>query len=176
MKGSMRYFAYGSNLFSPRLRFRVPGCRVAGVARLPQYQLRFHKRGSDGSAKCDAFRTGRAEDFVIGVVYEIPPSEKKLLDRFEGLGRGYDDASVTLLTAEGTVVTASTYVASPAAIDATLRPFGWYKDFVLRGAAEHALPDDYVAAFIRAARDVTDPDPAHEILRRAELAFASAAT
>lgn len=173
MTEPLLYFAYGSNLYSPRLRFRVPGCRVLGVATLPAHQLRFHKIGADGSAKCDAFRTGRPEDAVMGVVYEIAGSEKALLDRVEGLGRGYGDATVALVTDDIGVVVASTYVALPAAIDAKRRPFGWYKNFVLSGAEEHGLPSDYVEAFIRSVRETPDPDTLHEQQRRAEVAFAA---
>jgi hypothetical protein len=81
------YFAYGSNMSTPRLRYRVPGCRFAFVARLPNYKVCFHKRSKDGSAKCNAFRTAEPTDAVIGAVYEIPTNEKPSLDRAEGLGR-----------------------------------------------------------------------------------------
>ncbi len=173
MTESLLYFAYGSNLYSPRLRFRVPGCLALCVATLSEYQLRFHKIGADGTAKCDAFRTGRREDVVMGVVYEIPRLEKALLDRHEGLGRGYGDAEVELATAENGAINAFTYVALQEAIDPTLRPYGWYKDFVLSGADEHGLPEDYVDAFIRGVPDLADPDRLHEERRRAEVAFAA---
>jgi hypothetical protein len=73
------YFAYGSNMSTPRLRYRVPGCRFAFVARLPNYKLCFHKRSKDGSAKCNAFRTAEPTDVVIGAVYEIPTNEKPVV-------------------------------------------------------------------------------------------------
>jgi gamma-glutamylcyclotransferase len=53
----MRYFAYGSNMCSGRLRARVT-CDFVTTAKLAGYQLRFHKLSRDGSSKCDAFRTG----------------------------------------------------------------------------------------------------------------------
>jgi hypothetical protein len=73
------YFAYGSNMSTPRLRYRVPGCRFTFVARLPNYKLCFHKRSKDGSAKCNAFRTAEPTDAVIGAVYEIPSNQKPAL-------------------------------------------------------------------------------------------------
>ena len=68
----LRYFAYGSNLSTPRLRGRVPSACKLGVATLAAHRLVFHKLGRDGSAKCDALYTGRQEDIVRGVVFEMP--------------------------------------------------------------------------------------------------------
>ena len=45
------YFAYGSNMSTPRLVQRVGEVRVLGPARLEGYEHRFSKRGNDGSAK-----------------------------------------------------------------------------------------------------------------------------
>jgi hypothetical protein len=73
LMSTIHYFAYGSNMSTPRLRYRVPGCRFTFVARLPNYKLCFHKRSKDGSAKCNAFRTAEPTDAVIGAVYQIPP-------------------------------------------------------------------------------------------------------
>ena len=39
---------------------------------------------------------------------------------------------------------ALTYHANPERIDASLRPRGWYKAHVVRGAREHGLPADYI--------------------------------
>ena len=45
------YFAYGSNLSSPRLRARVPSARPEGVARLEGQRLALDKPGRDGTAR-----------------------------------------------------------------------------------------------------------------------------
>ena len=94
------YFAYGSNMSTPRLRYRVPGCRFEFVARLPNYKLCFHKRSNDGSVKCNAFKTAEPTDAVIGAVYEIPTNEKPALDDAEGLGSGYHEEIVRVLSAK----------------------------------------------------------------------------
>ena len=49
----MRYFAYGSNMSSRRLRERMPGARAESRAILPCHRLAWHKIGKDGSGKCD---------------------------------------------------------------------------------------------------------------------------
>ena len=140
----MNYFAYGSNMSSRRLQQRVPQVRRLDNAVLAGYRLCFHKIGDDGSAKCDAFYTGAAADVLYGVLYHIEPADKTLLDRIEGLGAGYDIKEVAV---EGSVlggVSALTYVATH--IDASMQPYGWYKQHVLVGAREAALPTDYIEA------------------------------
>lgn len=49
------------------------------------------------------------------------------------------------------------YLASPDFIDDGLVPFGWYVDFVVAGAREHALPDGYVDTIVARERR-RDPD------------------
>jgi hypothetical protein len=49
------YFAYGSNMSTARLRERMPSCKPLGTATLPGHALRFHKRSTDKSGKCNAF-------------------------------------------------------------------------------------------------------------------------
>jgi gamma-glutamylcyclotransferase len=158
MGGAMLIFSYGSNMCTPRLRARVPSARRVAVARLEGHQLRFHKRGRDGSSKADAYRTDAESDHVWGVVFQIDPSEKPELDRAEGLGHGYLEREVRVATATAGTVTALMYYAAPAAIDARLLPFSWYTHFVISGAREHALPADYVSV-LEAVAAVQDPDP-----------------
>lgn len=156
----MLYFAYGSNLSTPRLRVRTASARALGVAVLVGHRLEFHKVGRDGSAKCDAFGTGHPEDRVIGVVFDIEDAELPELDRAEGLGRGYDRTRVAVTSVTGDSVVVLTYCATR--IDASLRPFHWYKEHVLRGAREHGLPGDYIE-WIDAIGSIADPDAArHE--------------
>lgn len=164
MTDLLHYFAYGSNLHPLRLRQRVPTARVLGVAELTGHVLRFHKRGQDGSAKCDAFATGRREDRLIGVVYTMAAAEKPLLDRVEGLGRGYDQAVVEVVCA-GSACEAFFYRADPAHIDPSLKPFDWYKGLVLAGSRHHRLPDDYVRA-IESIEAVADLDAGRAELHR----------
>ncbi|NTH16648.1 RES domain-containing protein [Agrobacterium rhizogenes] len=163
------YFAYGSNMQTLRLRFRTPGSKVIGIATLVGHELHFHKSSKDGSAKCDAFWTGSPADLVVGVLYNIPVAQKAALDKAEGLGHGYDEATITVLTGEGRPVDAVTYLASDGAIDDKLKPYQWYKDFVESGAREHDLPDAYVQRYIADVAAVPDPDESRDKARRAEI-------
>jgi hypothetical protein len=123
---------------------------------LTHHELRFHKiSNKDGSAKCDIFETGKQTQIVIGVVFDIPESEKPLLDKAEGLGNGYETKDVAVELHNSIIVEAYTYYATH--IDPSLRPFDWYKQHVLAGAFEHGLPEDYVRA-IHAIESIDDPD------------------
>ncbi|MFZ0430707.1 MAG: gamma-glutamylcyclotransferase [Acidobacteriota bacterium] len=83
--------------------------------------------------------------------------EKCDLDRAEGLGRGYDSRDLRLATDQGTR-DAFAYVANPAWIDDSLRPYHWYKEYVLRGAREFGLPGRYIDEYIESVPSVEDPD------------------
>ena len=97
----MKYFAYGSNLLLTKMREVVPSAAPISLAWLPRYRLKFHKKSIiDGSAKCDAFRTGDERDVVHGVVYEIDEKEKRDLDWKEGLGDGYDEVKIDKICRE----------------------------------------------------------------------------
>jgi len=136
------YFAYGSNLSTERLQARVPSARARCRGRLTRHALRWHKLGRDGSGKCDIVPT-TTSSVVWGVLFDVSRDEKHALDAVEGLGIGYFEKEVRIVTDDGER-RALTYHANPARIDAALRPFDWYKDHVVRGAREHGLPADYI--------------------------------
>ena len=163
------YFAYGSNMLTPRLRYRVPSSVLLSTASLPHHQLRFHKRSIDGSGKCNAFHTGDASDAVYGVLFEISPVENRKLDRAEGLGSGYHEQSVQVVLPNGKQMIAEIYIADATHVDENLRPYFWYKEFVKKGAEEHCLPQDYIDRYINTVPGLADPDAARENARRAEL-------
>lgn len=152
---NMFYFAYGSNMSSRRLKARVPSAKFICFATLRQHELVFHKISQDGSGKCDVYFTGSDRDAVIGVIFEIDEREKPALDLIEGLGNGYEQKPVELVTRSGEMTQAYTYYATH--IDPTLRPYHWYKQHVLRGAEEFGLPEKYIDG-IRIIESLTDPD------------------
>ncbi|KQW75628.1 hypothetical protein ASC89_22080 [Devosia sp. Root413D1] len=165
----INYFAYGSNLCTPRLRARVPGCRVLSAATLTGYALRFHKISKDGSAKCNALATGDHHDVVYGVVFEIPEPEKPALDAAEGLNGGYEQHTVAVRLANGRTLEVVTYIAASTAVGPDVAPYTWYKDFVLAGAGEHALPTEYIARYMAAVPAWLDPDQGREINERRKI-------
>jgi hypothetical protein len=127
-----------------------------GITELIGHSLRFHKRGQDGSGKCDAWPTGRETDRVIGVIYEMAATEKDLLDSVEGVGKGYELATREFTVAAGQHE-AFFYQAHPRHIDDALRPFTWYKALVVRGCQVHHFPRPYIRRIER-VEAVLDPD------------------
>lgn len=162
------YFAYGSNMSTARLRERVPSCQPCGVATLPGHALYFHKRSADGSAKCNALSTS-SEDEVVGVLFTFDPAERAKLDRVEGVGKGYEHATVTVINDKGRRRKVLTYLATVGHIDDSLNPYGWYKDHVLAGASEHGLPPEYVADYIEPVEAIEDPDKKRDLKERSTL-------
>lgn len=163
------YFAYGSNLLTRRLRAanRAPSAQPLGLGRLSHHRLTFDKLSDrDGSGKCDAERTDRLTDCVIGVLYRVDQSEQAALDLVEGVGIGYRRAEVEVDTDDGRL-RCRTYLATLK--QPGIKPFDWYKALVLAGAREHALPGAYIEA-IQRVDAVPDPDPLRRALHAPLLA------
>lgn len=146
MPDPLLYFAYGSNMLSRRLAGRCPSAAAVGRARLDGHRLRFDKRSwRDGSGKCHVVADSEAGASVWGVLYRVTEAELGELDRMEGVGKGYEVAVCRVTGPRGRVLPALTYLAEAGAVDESLRPFSWYRDLVVAGAEEHALPEDWVA-------------------------------
>ncbi len=152
----LNYFAFGSNLSSPRLLQRLPAAQVHCVATLAGHRLRWHKKGRDLSGKCAIDPTDDHADQVYGVIYHMTLDERHALDRIEGHGIGYQRRQVEVLTLAGDRIEAFTYYATD--IDHARQPYHWYKEHVLRGALEHGFPEHYVAS-IRTTISIDDHDP-----------------
>lgn len=138
----MKYFAYGSNMLYARLKRRVPSARPLGSASLAGHVLRFHKHGADGSGKCNAFPSGKPQDVVHGVLYEV--DEKRLSRLHAAEGPGYEFVKVMVQSASGETE-AFMYRARSAYLDDALAPYTWYQAFVVAGARENDLPRHYVS-------------------------------
>ena len=137
----MYYFAYGSNLWRPRLEERVGETQLVAVGKVAGSALRWHKRGGDGSGKCDAFTTPCHEAELFGAVFSMSVSQAAALDSFEG--PGYRRGDVHIDTAQGPLV-GFTYMALSAWIAPDNEPFDWYKAYVVQGAMACGLPPSYV--------------------------------
>ena len=126
-----------------RLQARVAGACPVATGYVEQRRFVFHKRSVDGSAKADAAYSASRDDRVWGVVFDIPKEQKRLLEEFEFLGIGYDQAEVEVVHRAG-VLRAWMYVARQDSIDTSLLPYCWYRDLILDGAREHELPSEYI--------------------------------
>lgn len=143
----MLYFSYGSNMSRRRLQQRVGAAEIVGTGSLTHHSLRFHKRGKDGSGKCDAYFTGDARDIVHGVLFELCEQQRDKLNFYEGLGQGYRAAKVEIhMTTQG-LSSAYTYLATD--LDTGALPYDWYHEHVIFGACENQLPGSYIEALQR---------------------------
>lgn len=137
---------------------RVPSAEPERTAMLAEHAFRFHKLSRrDCSAKADAYHTGDPNDIVWGVIFRIDPAEKPKLDNAEGLGKGYFEKEVKVTDAEGKECHVIMYVAERSHVQSELLPYTWYKRFVVEGARQHNLPEEYITK-IEAMQAVEDPD------------------
>lgn len=148
----MLYFAYGSNLPFPRIHSRLSSAQLYATARLPGYELCFHKPGRDGSAKCDIRPSNEPTVCVHGAVYRIDPAERAALDRFEG--RGYRVVDIEVESEQGPL---GVFAYRATDIDPKLKAYAWYREHVVRGVIEHGFPETYLK-HIRAVEVIDDPD------------------
>jgi gamma-glutamylcyclotransferase len=150
------YFAYGSNLHPVRLTERVPSAQYIGNSSIKGFSLSFHKRGADGSSKCNLYSTGNESDLVHGALYKIDPGQKSDLDKYEGNGIGYSDVPV-VIEHEGTTYDSFTYIAQESHIVDNLKPYSWYQELVVLGARYLSFPESYVSNIER-VESALDPD------------------
>lgn len=146
------------------MRSRVPSAQPVTIGYVRERRLVFHKRSHDGSAKADATLTAVSTDRIWGVVYRLPQHEKPVLDRHEFLGIGYDQEEVEVVVENGTL-RAWMYVARREAIDPSLLPYTWYRDYLLHGARQHGLPASYID-FLKSFDSLPDPDTARRARNR----------
>jgi cation transport regulator ChaC len=170
----MKYFAYGSNMLHERLQKRVPGASVIGLASVRGRALRFHKKSSDGSGKCDLAATQREEDQAWGVLFEIPDDQIAALDDAEGLGKGYVRETIQVCAEDGQAVESAVYFATSEAVAPSLQSYDWYRSLVVAGARQNRLPAAYVEG-IEAARSIADPMPKRKTRIEALEVLAAAA-
>ena len=140
----MKIFCYGSNMSSERITERCSSSRFISRASVTGWKLLFNKRSKDGSGKANLVWTGD-RSLVWGVIFDISEEQKSILDKFEGLGKGYDELKLPVINDLGEEVDCVCYISrDDKYLDGGLKPHGWYKDFCLVGAREHSIPEDYI--------------------------------
>jgi gamma-glutamylcyclotransferase len=137
-------------------RFRAYGVHPDSAGRsalLTGYQLLFNKESTDGSGKANLGAHEGSETW--GVVYALSDADLRTLDDGEV---GYRRVKVPVCLADNIKVDAWVYIAKQPNNDLTLRPYAWYKRFLVEGATEHSLPKDYIAALaqIEAQNDTNE--------------------
>lgn len=147
-------FAYGSNMCPGKLALATEGAVFVDIGLLVGHDIRFHKKSDDGSGKADAFATGDPAHVVWGALFDVPESSwASLVDS----DRGYDEKTVEVATPAAAKISCRTFLARPQRIEAGLKPYLWYKRYVVEGARSHGLPPEYVER-LEAAESLSDPD------------------
>lgn len=155
---SVWYFAYGANMATDVIAGRrglvvaesragrALGWRVGFVERgLPLVEPAFAGLVSDEvmEARVDEAREAleRTTTEAWGVLHRVSERDLRRLDRFEG--PGYQRRAVSVRDRDGEVVEAQAYT-SPRPV-AGRAPSRRYRDLLLQGAREHALPESHLA-------------------------------
>ena len=130
------YFAYGSNLWWPRMRQRCPGARAWGAATLDGYRL---------VERLYADIVKRTGSHVQGVLYSVTAADIASLDRFEGLAKGvYRRINVKVKYGRRTY-DACTYLMTKETRAARRgKPYpAWYRNICSMGAQWHGIEDGF---------------------------------
>jgi len=120
-----------------RLRKRISSARFEKVAKLSDMNIKFNKKGKDGSGKANL--VNEQESVVWGVIFEFPDQDIDRLDLIEG---GYDRVTVNVDDHNNEDLPVETYISDNLTQDE--RPTLKYKNYVIGGAKEHKLPDSYI--------------------------------
>ncbi len=127
---------------SLRLKSRCPSARFVSIAILKGFRLAFNKQSKkDGSGKANIIATQNDKDEVWGVIFDVSENEKPELDKWEGLGKGYDEKALQVLTDKSQELKVQAYVAKK--ITDGIQPYDWYLRHCMIGATEFGLPQSY---------------------------------
>ena len=137
----VKIFAYGSNMYTCRMKSRILSATPLGRARLPDKNLICNKESKDGSGKAN-LTDGAGE--VWGVLFEIDSADLLKLDNYE---KGYDRICLNVLSDDKSLIEAYVYISSVLTKDP--RTYIWYKEKIIQGALEHDLPSSYLELLSR---------------------------
>ncbi len=147
MSAPFLYFGFGSNLEAARLQIHCPSARFVSIARLANHRLAFsiESKNSWHGGVGDVRPEVGSE--VWGALWLIDEEHSEPLDRQEGLFRdppAYGRIRVEVETAAGDIVSCRSYQVVDPDPDG-YPPSPAYRDTMLRGAREIALPEHYIA-------------------------------
>jgi len=140
MPTTIWFFAYGSNMSREQMRSRAGQIADDQVGKLENYELVFNKKARGGSSTANV-RPAPGK-VVYGVLYRIPESALRLLDRYQGAPEHYRRIEVNVTAGDGSRIPAQTYIATK--VEKGLRPASHYLQSILQAASERDLPQEYL--------------------------------
>ncbi|CAG0896188.1 unnamed protein product [Cyprideis torosa] len=144
------YFAFGSNLYSHRVRLNNPSAEFVAVGRIQGYRLGFIEYAGGWKGGVATIISSKGST-VWGVIWSLLNADRSSLDSQEGLYNPiYVDVTAKLRVGQEEVVRCLTYQ-YPEPFEETL-PSVHYKNTIIAGAIEHKLP----AAYIEQLRKLPD--------------------
>jgi gamma-glutamylcyclotransferase len=142
----IQYFAYGSNMHSARMNERKIEASERVQANLCGFRPEFNKLAKRNPKEGYANIIRDEKGLVEGILYDIPDSCIKILDRFEGYPDDYERIRVLVQKVDGKRVEAITYIAQPDKIRDGLKPTKAYLAHLL--AAQKFLSTSYYEALL----------------------------
>jgi hypothetical protein len=133
------YFAYGQHMATAMMGGCVAGAHLVGRGQLREWALSLDHMGADGSAKANLRRDPGAE--VWGVIYRLPAGGLAALD---AALLGYRRVELDPVDDAGAVRPCTAHLSD--IVDETWTAVDVYRDQLVAGAREHALPETYVEA------------------------------
>ncbi|XP_065081602.1 gamma-glutamylcyclotransferase-like [Ochlerotatus camptorhynchus] len=169
---TFNYFAFGSNLFSKRIRMESPTAVRKGIGFLENYRLDFFHyaarwRGAPATIVEDKGHR------VWGAIWEIGIENLPDLDKQEGVhNQVYKPLTLPICTTKGETLQCRVYqlVKNPPKLESIeeTRPFErqpsqTYMNIIIRGATETGLPIEYVEYLNTIKHNGHSGDPHFEI-------------
>jgi len=137
------YFAYGSNMCTRYLRDYCPSAAPVMPAALANFHIEFRRFSTNLGGGISTIQPAPGA-IVHGVLFTIPRAEIEALDILENVPDGlYTRDTFVMLDTAGAWRRAELYrIVTP---EGPFAPAEQYIDWMLEGAREHGLPDDYIA-------------------------------
>lgn len=137
----MKYFAYGSNMDSQRMKDRGINFSKKEPAILKDYKLCFNKQASRNPNEGYANLIPKEGTATEGILYEINDEDIEKLDKYEGYPNHYDKKTIKVKLKNGNEVDALVYLAQSDKTKNGLKPCKEYLNHLKQG--EDLLSEKY---------------------------------
>ena len=138
------YFAFGSNLYSKRIRLKNPTATQITIGKLLNYKLGFKDLQETAWGGAPATIIEDTNSHVWGVVWRLSQFDLENLDAQEGAPHIYNRMAVNVKGIKGIDYECYTYYLANY-IDGPGLPSLLYLKVILKGAKENKLPEDYIS-------------------------------